>query len=80
MTKLGWCIVTGMEKAQSLTPHSTMHMPSKATVVTCIVVLHVVALTYLLYALYTAQRHAALLLGHALTLFFADAGLDISCQ
>lgn len=44
--------------AQSLMPQTTLHMPSKATVVTCIVVLHVVALTYLLYALYTAQRHA----------------------
>lgn len=46
----------GMEKAQALMPHTAMHMPSKTTVVTCIVVLHVVALSYLLYALYTAQR------------------------
>lgn len=51
--------LTGMEKAQGLLPQSSLHMPSKATVVTCIVILHVVALTYLLYALYTAQRRAA---------------------
>ncbi|BDA40962.1 hypothetical protein COCOBI_01-6160 [Coccomyxa sp. Obi] len=51
--------LTGMEKAQSLLPQSSLHMPSKATVVTCIVILHVVALTYLLYALFIAQRRAA---------------------
>ncbi len=55
-----WMPVTGMEKAQSLMPHPIMHMPSKTTVLLCVVVLHVVALSYLMYALYTAQRQAAL--------------------
>ncbi|EIE26450.1 hypothetical protein COCSUDRAFT_39546 [Coccomyxa subellipsoidea C-169] len=48
--------LTGMEKAQSLMPHPTMHMPSKTTVLLCVVVLHVVALSYLMRAAQKAQK------------------------
>lgn len=51
-----WGFWTGIHKAQYLMPHSGMHMPSKETVVTIVVLLHVIALSYLVYALYTAQR------------------------
>ena len=49
----------GMEKAQHLLPHP--HMPSKTTMVLGIVMLHVVALTYLMFVLYRAARCACLL-------------------
>ena len=57
----------GMERAQHLLPHP--HMPSKATMVLAIVVLHVVALTYLLLVLYRAARWAVSCLLRAVTPF-----------
>jgi hypothetical protein len=51
------CLHTaGMHQSQALLPHTPMRLPSKETVVTVVILLHVIALTYLLYALYTAQR------------------------
>ncbi len=54
-----------MEKAQLLLPHP--HMPSKATMLLAIIVLHVAALTYLLLILYRAARWADGCLLHAVT-------------
>ena len=44
----------GMERAQHLLPHP--HMPSKTTMVLAVVMLHVVALAYLMLVLYRAAR------------------------
>ena len=44
----------GMERAQHLLPHP--HMPSKTTMVLAVVMLHVIALTYLMLVLYRAAR------------------------
>ena len=46
-----------MEKAQHLLPHP--HMPSKTTWVLVIVMLHVIALAYLMLILYRAARWAS---------------------
>lgn len=57
--------IAGMEKAQHLLPHP--HIPSKTTMVLAVVMLHVVALAYLMLVLYRAARydpHAAPLKGN----------------
>ena len=47
----------GMHKAQHMAMgHGHLHLPSKGTVITVVIVLHVVAMSYLLYAMYTAHR------------------------
>lgn len=47
--------IAGMEKAQHLLPHP--HIPSKTTMVLAVVMLHVVALAYLMLVLYRAARY-----------------------
>lgn len=47
----------GMHRAQHLAAaRGHLHLPSKSTVITVVILLHVLAMSYLLYALYTAHR------------------------